>query len=335
MPDTMPVPDIRSSTAAYLRALLEVSYVYAHIEPTNACNTTCKVCPREAMTRKPRLMRWEVFTDLMDRLLPSPLPMIAFVGFGEPTLHRRLAEMIGYIRAQRSDIVLKMTTNGLLLNETLAASLYDAGLDLIELSVIGGSPEEYVEMMGGIPYERALAAIDALNRVGGRYWLATFPLSETTSRERLSSFWLEAGAKHVEVKGLHRRGGYLSVNNDDFLTADAAMGSYQKRDHEGAIDRSRVDSCHKLYMFLHVNADGAVVPCVQEINSKNILVKPGEARDMSEMIALTRRHRPVFDVCNGCELIKQDLLDYYVGFFAEHFPDRLSRLAARVASAKA
>src|SRR6266542_1959861 len=96
-------------SSAYVRALCEQSYVYVHLEPTNACNANCMVCPREEMTRSVGMMTWETFCRVMDVVLPTPIPMLALVGFGEPTLHRRLTAMVEYVRARRGEMVIKVT----------------------------------------------------------------------------------------------------------------------------------------------------------------------------------------------------------------------------------
>jgi hypothetical protein len=313
----------RQFVADYVHELIRVSHIYAHIEPTNACNTTCLVCPRDAMVRPPRLMRWDIFEAVMAQILPTPMPMISFVGFGEPTLHKRLSAMIRYVRDRRPEMIIKLTSNGILLTDALLSQLYASGLDLIELSVMGASPSEYERLMGGIEFATVMQVIESLNRGDYRYRVVTFPNSDASAKA-LSEFWTNQGARHVQVKGLHRRGGYLAGLKELQVDQAASLGTYNPRLEP--IDRTRSDSCHKLYLFLHINAEGSIVPCVQEINSKNIIAQAGGPESYSQIFQTTRAQRPTFDICQGCELIRQDLLDHYISFFETEFPERVPKL---------
>lgn len=309
-----------------ISALCEDSFFYVHLEPTNACNTSCVMCPRDAMVRQMSMMDVAVLQRVVQVLLPPQVPMVSIVGFGEPTLHPRLVEMIAYIRAHRPDVIVKMTTNGSRLTPDFIERLYAAGLDLLEISAVGTTPEAYARAMGGLAQSTMLAALEHLNRRDHRYLLATFAL-DGAGPEQLRSYWTGQGARHVEVKALHRRGGYL---RGPVGSPTPALGGYQGRGplSLGATPASGlpVNACHKLYMFLHVNAHGNLVPCVQEINNKNVLANVSELDTFEDVVRLLRSHRPVFDICRGCELRELDQIDYYARFMLSYFPERVERL---------
>jgi MoaA/NifB/PqqE/SkfB family radical SAM enzyme len=309
---------------AYLTRLARTAYVYMHIEPTNACNLACAVCPRDEMHRALQLMSWPVFEAAMERVLPSPVPMLAFVGFGEPTLHKRLPDMIGYARARRPDMIIKVTTNGSRLDDSLIEALFDRGLDLLEISVMGTSPAAYEQAMG-LGFDALVELIGRLNAQRRDYALATFPMGDATPEEA-RRFWTGLGARAVEVKGLHRRGGHARLGQ---VNPRQAIGGYRAR-MLAATDTLASDACHKLYLFLHVDAKGTIVPCVQDINSRHALGDVGAAGDFAELHRLTRSHRPDFAICRGCELQQQDLLEYYARFFHARFADRVPALVARL-----
>src|SRR5262245_38443993 len=56
------------------------SYFYLHLEATNACNTTCVMCPRAAMDRPIRMLSKATFVKVMDLVLPSDILMLSIVG---------------------------------------------------------------------------------------------------------------------------------------------------------------------------------------------------------------------------------------------------------------
>ena len=316
-------------------------FFYVHLEPTNACNTTCVMCPRDAMVRKMNMMSQEILEQVVTVLLPPQVPMVSIVGFGEPTLHPRLVEMIRYIKVRRPDIIIKMTTNGSRLTPSFIDSVYEAGLDLMEISVVGTDPDAYKVAMGGLDLDTVRRAITYLNGTTHRYLLATFP-QDDASPDTLRQYWTSQGARNIEVKGFHRRGGYLPQPVTLQLRGNP-LGEYQPRPDtthvlpdEKAQSTIPVDACHKLYMFLHINAHGNLIPCVQEINNRNVLAHISEVHDFDEVRHLLRSHRPAFDICRGCELQSQDQLDYYTRFLLNYFPERVDRLVrSAFAQAKA
>jgi Radical SAM superfamily/4Fe-4S single cluster domain len=309
---------------ASIDELCRTSFLYVHLEPTNACNTRCVMCPRDAMTRRRTMMADSVLERTVEVLLPPQVPMVSVVGFGEPTLHPRLPAMLRYIRQRRPNIIVKLTTNGSRLTAALIDELYMSGLNLLEISVVGQDPASYAAAMGGLEMATVLEAVEHLNDRGHRYLLTTFPMGHTTP-DTLLRYWTSRGARNVEVKGFHRRGGYLQTAGR--LGGDG-IGGYRPRTPAAApIARELpVDACHKLYMFLHVNAHGNLVPCVQEINDRNVLANVFEVADFEAVVRLLRSHRPVFDICHGCELQAQDQVDYYARFLLKYFPKELHRL---------
>ena len=292
-------------------------FLYLHLEPTNACNTTCEMCPRDQMTRRPNMMHWGVFESIMNIVLPSPLPMLSFVGFGEPTLHRRLPDMIAHARARRPDILMKLTTNGSVLDSSRMELLYERGLDFAEVSVVGTSPADY-ERSTGLAFDRIAELVVGLTRARRQFALTTVE-SERASVVNLREFWQSVGAQNVHVKQLHRRGGYAQLRTRRELHGEYLVRSPDARD-------GSVGECHKLSMFLHVNASGKFIPCVQEINDKNIQFDISEVQSYAEVCERIKALRPVFDICAGCELKAQDGVAYYARFLARYFPDTAGRL---------
>ncbi|GIH25042.1 hypothetical protein Aph01nite_33520 [Acrocarpospora phusangensis] len=284
------------------------------------------------MTRKLRMMSWETYMGIMDTILPTPIPMLSLVGFGEPTLHPRIVDMIDVARRSRPDLVIKITTNGSRMTEGSLDKYFDAGLDLLEISVFGYSPASYEALMGGLKFQSIQRLLSALNSSGYPFSLTTVQ-TDQTSADDIRAFWASLGAPHVAIKGMHRRGGYLELDRQ--IEQEQALGGYNRR--PVAVRGSAglaVDSCHKLYMFLHVNANGQILPCVQEINLTNVLGTIPANSSIESVVALTRDQRPTFDICMGCELKQQDLMQYYATFFADRFPDRFPSWLARLAEAE-
>jgi MoaA/NifB/PqqE/SkfB family radical SAM enzyme len=301
---------------AFVRRHCEEDFFYLHLEPTNACNTVCEMCPRDAMSRPVEMMKREVFERLMALVLPSRLPMISIVGFGEPLLHRGLAEMVSFIRRTRADITLKLTTNGAFLSPATADRLYGEGLDFAELSVLGTTPELYARQMGGLSFSAMRRVVEYMQSRSYRFAVTTFE-SDDEDREAIIAYWQREGVR-VHVKAMHRRGGYLSSS---LVPLRRGRGDYRHRTFARASAKS--SGCHKLHLFMHVNANGHFIPCVQEINDRNLLFHVNDVLSYEDIVFRLRSLSPAFDICSGCELKDQDLIEYYARFMAEYFPERI------------
>lgn len=305
------------------------SFFYLHMEPTNACNTHCQMCPRDAMSRSYKMMSWPIFTRLMELVLPSDIPMISIVGFGEPLLHKDIGAMLRYIRRRRHEIIIKLTTNGSMLTKSMISELYDSGLDLLEISFVGTDPKTYSRHMGNLSFERALHSISHLQHQGRKFAITTFEIADE-SIAQIKAFWKKQGVHNVHIKGFHRRGGYLEPVQ---IISRNALGDYKRRTELSTLpsmpsgNASEAESCHKLFMFIHVNAEGDFIPCVQEINNENVLFNINEVHSYNEIVKRMQSVRPEFNICNGCELKSQDLIDYYTNFLLEYFPAQAQKLA--------
>ena len=106
-----------------------------HVEPTNACNFNCWMCPREVMTRPVGFMDLDQFKSMTDQL--AKLDFIRhyhFGGFGEPTMHPQFLTMARYA-AENKDFIVSVTTNASRFSENgFVDELLETGIDKIILS---------------------------------------------------------------------------------------------------------------------------------------------------------------------------------------------------------
>jgi MoaA/NifB/PqqE/SkfB family radical SAM enzyme len=108
------------------------------IEPTNACNLACVMCPHDQMQRGLGVMSMDLFRSIIDQAADLHIRNVKLAGMGEPLLDRRLAEKIAY--AKKKDICVKMFTNGMLLDRQRSEQLIEAGVDEIFVSIDGATP---------------------------------------------------------------------------------------------------------------------------------------------------------------------------------------------------
>lgn len=111
------------------------------VSPTDFCNINCNFCTYHGESGKhtndKRVMPLEFYKKFIDQLaeFPNRVCRLSFSGFGEPTTHKDLPEMIAYAKEKDVAEQIMLVTNGLLLNPQYNLKLIEAGLDYIRISV--------------------------------------------------------------------------------------------------------------------------------------------------------------------------------------------------------
>jgi len=114
------------------------------IELTNACNTKCRFCPREKMTRSIGYMSMDLFKKIIDECAKEKIQEINLTGYGESFLDPHLIERIKYVKSKFNPI-LTVTTNCSLLSPKINKQLIKSGLDEIKASIYSLDQMEYKE----------------------------------------------------------------------------------------------------------------------------------------------------------------------------------------------
>ena len=120
---------------------------FAMIDVTQRCNLNCVGCRfHSPYTRRPSLTDPaipDVSVELVERFCGELRIMgtesLIFSGAGEPMLHPRIFDLIGLAKA--AGLKVSLLTNGTLLDRPRIESLIDSRLDMLKVSLWGGSPE--------------------------------------------------------------------------------------------------------------------------------------------------------------------------------------------------
>ncbi len=102
------------------------------LEITNRCNFDCVMCQRKDLGVVFRDMPFDLYRTIIDRL-PEAVRLVALTGWGEPTMHPDLVEMIRYARDRGKRVT--VTTNGVLLRGDLAERILDSGITAMTFSI--------------------------------------------------------------------------------------------------------------------------------------------------------------------------------------------------------
>lgn len=105
------------------------------IETRTDCNRRCSFCPQNHYKRSLQIMKWKVFTAIIDSLKNIEFGgRIALFVSNEPLLEARLCKMIKYAKKISPRFFLDITTNGMLLSLKIVDELFNSGLDNININ---------------------------------------------------------------------------------------------------------------------------------------------------------------------------------------------------------
>lgn len=151
MPEKLiPRIDLKNRTKLETVIPLKVPFII-NVDPADACNFECTFCPtgdRELMKkvgRPLRMMDFNVFKKIVDDLseFEKPIKVLRLYKDGEPLLNPKFADMVRYAKNSGGCERVDTTSNASLLNPKKNREIVDAGLDRINISVEGVSPEQY------------------------------------------------------------------------------------------------------------------------------------------------------------------------------------------------
>jgi len=118
------------------------SFTRVEFSITDLCNRRCVFCPRYDPDLYPNRDE-EMPPELYEKIVSDLASLgweggIAFSGFGEPLLHRNLKTLVELTKRYIPRSVLDIVTNGDRLCAEEARELFDAGLDVIKVSLYDG-----------------------------------------------------------------------------------------------------------------------------------------------------------------------------------------------------
>jgi MoaA/NifB/PqqE/SkfB family radical SAM enzyme len=138
-----------------------------YVEPTSRCNLACRTCIRNTWDEPMGDMDAETFGHLAGGLHRFPhLESVMFGGFGEPTAHPRILDMVRAVKAL--GLRAEMTTNATLLDDALVEGLLRERLDALWISLDGTTEESFTAVRPGAGLARVLDNVERLARRNGR-----------------------------------------------------------------------------------------------------------------------------------------------------------------------
>lgn len=231
-----------------------------HLEVTNICNLSCKMCPRSHMTRELGYMDFSLFKSIIDQVA-GKVDYVELYLFGEPLLHPQFSEMVRYCKD--SGLCVAVSTNGTCLTESKCRSLVDSKVDFLTISLDGVSEATYSRIRGSISYDKVLSGVENFLKVidASSPKHVVVQLIEMRDNalevERFTDYWTKRGIQ-VHLKPLMTWTG--DIESINLLKA-----------HRENIDFHNSVPCDRLWRHLTVFWDGTVVPCHYMYNKECVL----------------------------------------------------------------
>ena len=250
---------------------------YLTVEPTNACNLRCPLCPtgRRTLGRKTTRLPLDLYKRCVDELGPY-LMKVGLANYGEPLLHRHIVEMIAYAKARGSRVV--MASNGILLEKAGARALVQAGLDHIWISFDGTDQETYAKYRVGGELNGVIRAVRALleaRKSLGR----TNPFIELQflvmrhNQHQIEDFRRVADELGVDGRIIKPVSFNVADWDDpdvrktffgEFFPENEQYRIYRRRSDGWWWKKDKLDFCTAPWRSMTVLADGSIVPCCRD-----------------------------------------------------------------------
>ncbi len=138
-----------------------------YVEITTRCNLKCQTCVRNIWAEPLQDMEVATFERLVAQLRDLPeVTEVFFGGYGEPMFHPHFVEFVAALK--EIGLRVGVSTNGTLLDESMAEALVRLGLDSVIVSIDGVNPDTFADIRQGAELRAVLENISRLNAIKER-----------------------------------------------------------------------------------------------------------------------------------------------------------------------
>jgi radical SAM protein with 4Fe4S-binding SPASM domain len=212
-------------------------------------------------------MELSLFEDIIEQCsMQKRLWMFILHNFGEPLLNPSIARMVSMAKERNIARSIQFATNGLLLTESKARDLIEAGLDGIVFSVDAYSGEEY----------KALKGKDMLDKVveNARTFIRVKKELKSSSPHVCAKMVRRKGYEHTFEPFLKM---WSEIVDEAALTSFSNWGAMVGYDGSEEIPTQRY-ACHFLWYYPAINWDGRVFFCCAACDADAVI---GDLRESS------------------------------------------------------
>jgi radical SAM protein with 4Fe4S-binding SPASM domain len=306
-----------------------------YIDPSSACNFSCNFCPtghedlvKQSYTR--RTLRFETFKSIIDGLqeFPKPLKVLRLNKIGEPTLNKRLVDMIRYARASGRVEWIDLATNGSLLGAEYLKELNQSGLNRLNVSLEGLTDSDYL-LNAKVKFrvKDLIINLENLRRQNPDFEILIKIPSDFVRSQKRKELFYETFDKLADFIFIEE----LSDIWPEFEVADrAGVAGKSVTQYQTPLKKSR-QVCTVIMYSLTINSDATVSACCSDWDqkiilgdlSKNSLKEIWYGKEHQDLIMqhldLKRKIHPVCSKCGHVTNAQVDDIDDYAGQIREKF----------------
>lgn len=133
-----------------------------YLEINGMCNLSCIICARHTTSEELGYMPFDTYLRIDEQLF-SKIKNLSIRGLGEPLMHKDVIKMVALAKSR--GVLVRITTNAMLLDENMARGLVSSGLDSLAVSLDGATKETYEKIRVGSKFEQVIDNLRMLNRV--------------------------------------------------------------------------------------------------------------------------------------------------------------------------
>lgn len=241
--------------------IVEDAPLHLDIEPTNACNLKCPMCPRTALINdkeknekfKIGLMDITTYKKIIDEAVEIGVYSIKLNWLGEPLVHPQIVEMVKYAK-EKGIIDVMFNTNAALLSKDIAKKLIEAGLDKIFFSFDSPSKEKYESIRIGANYEETLNNINNIVKIRNE-------MKKTSPLTRVSMVLMEDNKKEYDE--------FVELFKN--IVDVVAYVEYRSPVPNDKLEYNEEFACCQLWQRMFIAWNGDVIPCCTD-SEKELLI---------------------------------------------------------------
>lgn len=229
---------------------------YLLIEPVSTCNLRCPFCFQtdKTFTKKPYMgvIDLGLFKKVIDEANEIGVGAITLASRGEPTLHKKLCEMLNYLSTKENIFEIKINTNATFLNDKVCHSIFKNNVTQVVISADHYQKDEYERLRKNSNFEKILKNVDNLYKIRKLHYpnslteirVSGIDSDKNLNREKFKNFW---------------------IKRSDHVTASFPLERWDT--YNNTIHENINDPCENLWDRMYVWFDGKVNPCDADYKS--------------------------------------------------------------------
>ncbi len=226
----------------------------------DVCNLQCPMCPRQEYIPGKGYMDFNLIQKILDQASEFGLYAFNFAGLGEPTMFKRLFEVIRYAK-DKGVVDVNMHTNGTRLGHDFNRQLIESGLDRLIISLNSANKEVYEKIMVGAKFEKVYAAVEDLVRQRNEHPKSRLHIKanfiemeedDPSEKNKFIAYW----GNKINRIGVLR---YLDCQEEERLHSKK---NYQQDDQF---------CCPELWRRLTILSDGTATLCPRDMKKRHVI----------------------------------------------------------------